>query len=265
MNIWASSDLHLDYKENWEWWQELSSIDYQEDGLILAGDITHETTQLLRFFEGLLPKFKKVFFVPGNHDLWLEKHDEGDSLVKFNQLLEQLQTMGVQTTIWSNADVTVVPLYSWYDYTFGRPSTTIQRAWMDFKNCQWSMELPALTKHFLSLNTLPPKENKRPIVSFSHFMPRADLMPPNPPKVVTALMPVFGSEALGTQIATLGSTLHIYGHSHLNRSVEREGTWFLNNAFGYPHEAHICRKVLLPVYQNGQVVTGIEQWPHPLN
>jgi hypothetical protein len=45
--------------------------------------------------------------------------------------------------------------------------------------------------------------------------------------------------------------------------VQRGKTWFLNNAFGYPHEAHICRKVLLPVYQNGQVVTGIEQWPQP--
>jgi hypothetical protein len=28
-------------------------------------------------------------------------------------------------------------------------------------------------------------------------------------------------------------------------------------------EAHICRKVLMPVYENGAVVKGIKQWPPP--
>lgn len=261
MNVWTSSDLHLDYQENWDWWQQLSSEDYQNDGLILAGDITHETSQLFCFFETLLPKFKKIFFVPGNHDLWLTEEEQGNSLNKFTYLLEQLQGMGVQMSPWYSPELIIMPLFSWYDYTFGQPSSTIKRAWMDFKNCQWPMQLPALTNYFLSLNQLPTKKNSASIISFSHFMPHADLMPSVPSKVVAALMPVLGSEQLGQQIANLGSTLHIYGHSHLNRSVGRGKTWFINNAFGYPHEAHICQKKLLPVYHNGQVVVGREQWP----
>ncbi len=260
MNIWASSDLHLDYRENWEWWQQLSAKDYRADGLILAGDITHNTAQLFRFFESLLPKFKKVFFVPGNHDLWMGAQERGNSLDKFEWLLTRLQAMGVQMTPWQQPDLLVMPLFGWYDYTFGKPSKTIQRAWMDFKNCQWPMEVDALTEHFLALNMLPEKP-RTPVLSFSHFVPRLDLMPPDLPRVVRALLPVFGSERLGEQVAQLGSTLHIYGHSHLNRSTAREGTWFLNNAFGYPREAHICRKVLLPVYQEGQLITGRAQWP----
>ena len=263
MNIWASSDLHLDYQENWKWWQQLSSNTYKEDGLILAGDITHDTALFFRFFEMLLPKFKKLFFVPGNHDVWLTKQDQGTSLDKFYYLLERLETMGVQTTTWQSSELAIVPLWSWYDYTFGQPSATIKRAWMDFKRCQWSIDMPALTNYFLERNDCSLANAQVPIISFSHFMPYADLMPPQPPKVVAALMPVFGSEQLGAQVTALGSSLHIYGHSHLNRSVQRGKTWFLNNSFGYPHEAYICRKVLLPVYQNGQVVTGIEQWPKP--
>lgn len=263
MDIWASSDLHLDYPENWKWWQQLSAEHYQEDGLILAGDITHDTAQLLLFFQELVPKFKKVFFVPGNHDLWITPQDEGNSLDKFHFLLEQLAALGVQVSPWYSSELIILPLFSWYDYTFGEPSKTIKRAWMDFRNCKWPLDLPALTQHFLSLNELPLSTNI-PIISFSHFMPHASLMPPRSSKIIKALMPVFGSELLGEQVATLGSTLHIYGHSHLNRSVGKGNTWFLNNAFGYPHEAQICRKVLLPVYQKGQVVTGIEQWPqHP--
>jgi hypothetical protein len=167
--------------------------------------------------------------------------------------------MGVQIQPWHNEQVYILPLFAWYDYTFGSPSTTIQRAWMDFKHCQWPMDLPALTVYFLERNTLPTTD--LPIISFSHFMPRSDLLPPGGSKIVQTLLPVFGSERLGEQVAQVGSRLHIYGHHHLNRSVQLDGTWFLNNAFGYPHETQICRRELLPVFREGNVVTGTKQWP----
>lgn len=260
MKVWATSDVHLDYAENWQWFQGLSASDYTQDILILAGDLLPDLNKVQQFFEQLVPKFLKVLFVPGNHDLWLKK-GEKDSLQKFHQLLELAHKTGVQTSPYTSADLAIVPIFSWYDFSFGQPSVAIRRAWVDFKACQWTMQEAALTQYFLDLNVPHLEQKSKEIISFSHFVPSATLIPTKVPKVVRSLLPVFGSDKIEQQLKLLQPDLHIYGHSHLNRSVEKDGIWYLNNAFGYPHEAHICRKKLMLVYENGAVVKGIKQWP----
>lgn len=261
MKVWATSDLHVDYQENWDWFMQLSEIEYQEDILILAGDVIPNIKRVAVLLESLVRKFFKVLFVPGNHDVWLTKGEEINSLEKFHQLLVLAENLGVQTTPFVSPELSIVPIFSWYDYSFGKPSLTIQRAWVDFKACKWTMEEEALTNYFLELNEPNLNPTSEAIISFSHFVPSVDLIPSRVPKIVKALLPVFGSNKIETQLQKLGTDLHIYGHSHLNRSIKKDGIWYLNNAFGYPHEAHICRKVLMSVYENGMVVKGIKQWP----
>jgi len=261
MKVWASSDLHVDYQENWDWFMQLSNLDYQDDILILAGDIIPDLKKTAELLEALARKFFKVLFVPGNHDVWLTKGEEMNSLNKFHQVLELAKKVGVETTPFLSPELSIVPIFSWYDYSFGQPSPTIQRAWVDFKACQWTMEMDALTDYFLALNEPHLNQKSEAILSFSHFVPRMDLIPSIVPKIVKALLPVFGSNKIETQLQKLGTDLHVYGHSHLNRSVKKDGIWYLNNAFGYPQEAQICRKVLMCVYENGAVAKGIKQWP----
>jgi len=229
--------------------------------LILAGDIIPSTNKIAILLESLARKFFKVLFVPGNHDVWLTKGEKTNSLEKFHQLLVLVENLGIQTTPFVSPKLSIVPIFSWYDYSFGKPSLTIKRAWVDFKACKWSMEEEALTNYFLALNEPYLTSTSESIISFSHFLPRKDLIPTNIPKVVKALLPVFGSSKIEMQLQQLGTDLHVYGHSHLNRSVKKNGIWYFNNAFGYPHETPICRKVLMPIYENGAVVKGIKQWP----
>lgn len=40
--IFCLSDLHIDFKENFEWISTLSSTNFQNDTILLAGDITHD-------------------------------------------------------------------------------------------------------------------------------------------------------------------------------------------------------------------------------
>ena len=40
MRIFALSDIHVDYDANAKWVEDLSVFDYQDDVLILAGDLT---------------------------------------------------------------------------------------------------------------------------------------------------------------------------------------------------------------------------------
>ena len=263
MRVWATSDLHIDYKENRTWLLELSDLDFANDVLIIAGDITPDLQAMRAFFRAIVPKFHKVLFVPGNHDLWLYQKDAEQSLDKFHKVLQLANEEGVQTTPFYSTALSIVPIFSWYDFSFGQPNDAIKRAWQDFKRCRWENSLEEVTNYFLSLNEAHLANDSREIISFSHFIPDAALIPNRVPPIVKALLPVFGSTKIKDQLLQLQPTMHIYGHSHLNRSIQKDNIWYLNNALGYPHEDHICRRKLLMVYDKDHVCTGIEQWPKP--
>jgi hypothetical protein len=140
-----------------------------------------------------------------------------------------------------------VPLLGWYDYSFGVPSQELIKIWGDFRMCSWpdGFDPAAVTRHFTSLNTSHLKLTGEKIVTFSHFLPRIDLIPDFVPEKVKALFPVMGSTVLEEQIRTLKAAIHIYGHSHFNRDVRYDGVRYVNNALGYPYETRITRKRLL--------------------
>src|ERR1700682_874689 len=87
MRVFALSDIHVDYPENMAWIQGLSNHDYTRDVLLLAGDVCHETGKLQAALTSLLEKFAQVFFVTGNHELWLLDSHYSDSLEKFHRIL----------------------------------------------------------------------------------------------------------------------------------------------------------------------------------
>lgn len=262
MKIWATSDLHIDYRQNLLWFEQLSEQDFTEDFLIIAGDISDEIEAIQQLFATLLPKFKKIFFVPGNHDLWIHQQEAPSSFEKFHRLLSCTKSMGIETSPYISTDVQIIPLYSWYDFSFGQPSATIKRAWKDFRKCLWEdKSLQEVAAFFHQCNLPLTTAGDIPTISFSHFLPFTSMFPPDIPAFVRALFPVFGSKQLMQQIDHIRPDMHLYGHSHLNRSFQKDGICYLNNAFGYPKEAHICRKKLLCVFEDGKVVKNIPQWP----
>jgi len=255
MRIWATSDLHIDYNKNKQWCYGLSNYDYTDDILIIAGDVSHEILEVAHLFRKLAKKFKQLFFVPGNHDVWLMPGERFDSLQKFHDLLAMSSDEGASTQPLVFGQVKIVPLFSWYDFSFGTPKKAIQRAWQDFKRCKWAENLEQLTQYFIALNSphLQATGNTD-IISFSHFLPSAALIPPQVPTLVKALLPVFGCRSLGEQVKQLDSAIHVYGHSHLNRKVGLDNTVYINNAYGYPHETPISRKRLFCLFDDGQLL-----------
>ena len=96
--IFSISDLHVDYKQNRDWLKNLSNIDYKNDYLIIAGDISDNPLRFTKTLTTLSEKFKGLFYVPGNHDLWIRKDEVKDSIEKFKLLVEICKEMGVSTT-----------------------------------------------------------------------------------------------------------------------------------------------------------------------
>ena len=82
MRIFATSDLHADFAANGEWLAGLSRSDFADDTLVVAGDIAHRLQTVEIALSGLVERFAAVFFVPGNHELWV-RGESGDSLEKF--------------------------------------------------------------------------------------------------------------------------------------------------------------------------------------
>lgn len=277
--LWSISDVHVDYKENWEHLVCLSDSRYQQDMLIVAGDATDDLGKLAQLFECLASKFESVSFVPGNHELWLRDTEASRllgsaSTIKLNTSIDKFHAICALAEQYSittcpvrfghdaNA-LWVVPLFSWYD---GPDQTEhslylekkgvedrTQEMWSDFHLTKWPAEFAqgrtSPSKFFSGLNhSVCAQTFDAPVVSFSHFLPRQELMLSTKleraasdlnyvdPHPEFNFSHVAGSARIEKQLRTLGSKLHIYGHQHRNRFREIEGVTYVSHCMGYPKE-----------------------------
>ncbi|GAI92483.1 unnamed protein product, partial [marine sediment metagenome] len=114
-----------------------------EDWLILAGDIG-ETAEHLKFALSILSlRFKKIIWVPGNHDLWtfpLNRYGlKGEN--KYNQLVSVCKEYNVLTPedkyseiIIDTQKFIIAPTFTLYDYSY-RPEQILYEKAVD-----WAVE-----------------------------------------------------------------------------------------------------------------------------
>ena len=250
MRIFALSDIHIDYQENRDWLFDLSSMDFKEDILILAGDVTDSLKLLRQCFLKLSAIFRKVLYIPGNHDLWIVRERFLSSFEKYDRICDIAGDCDILMTPYHLRTLSIVPLLGWYDFSFGSPNAQLIDTWMDFRNCDWSeqLNLRAVCAFFLEKNTDALKTINRTVISFSHFMPRLDLIPNFVPASWHYLNPVMGSTLIEAQIRRLRPQIHIFGHRHFNCQTHIDGILYINNAFGYPCEQSITNKKLLCIF-----------------
>lgn len=252
MRIFALSDIHVDYEANARWIDDLSLADYRDDVLILAGDVS-DTLRLLEWcLRSFAARFKKVLFVPGNHDLWVVRDAaHKTSLDKFAEVAALVEVCGASMRTFRHRGVAIVPLLGWYDYSFGAPTPELKSMWMDYHACRWpsGFQEREIAEHFAAMNVNDASVIGERTITFSHFLPRIDLMPAFIPSNLRELYPVLGSTLLESQLRARNSTLHVYGHSHVNRAIDIDGVTYVNNAFGYPAETRIAAKALLCIHE----------------
>jgi hypothetical protein len=188
-----------------------------------------------------------------------------------------------------NADVVVAPVLGWYDDAFGGRSRTgypytdlekdfdagckwpacvgtpgfprdshaegIGRFFRDVNDAVWA-DASAVPGGVLKNADSDEKKDAHPtVVTFSHFVPLARVY-----LGTSRMARVMGSETIGAQALGLGSTIHAFGHSHVNaddvvdvsdclrlatprgsrgdtaKPAVRVFCRFVQNALGYPHE-----------------------------
>ncbi len=229
--MFATSDVHTDYKENFRWLEELSDTEYRDDVLIVAGDISDRLEIIRKTLLLLRGKFRKLLFTPGNHELWV-RGETINSLEKFQLILNLCEELDIATGPLRLENLWIVPLFSWYDGVF-EPK---MNAWGDFHFCKWPEDTAPLSDYFLRLNDPHLKTYDAPVITFSHFLPRSDLLPPKEYLKISWLGNVSVCAALVSQIRQLNSSVHICGHTHTTFDVVIDGVRYLQNAVKYPKE-----------------------------
>lgn len=233
MRIWAVSDLHADVPANREALERTPLEGYGCDALIVAGDVADRAAVLRPVLERLASAFHTVFFVPGNHELWV-RGEAGDSLEKLHAVLELCAELGVRTAPAPFAGAWVVPLFSWYDPAFdvaGEGEADELEGWSDRYFCRWPAGAGSPAATFLRMNLPRLRGYAAPVVTFSHFVPRPDLLPPVRNLLFRGLPLVAGDEGIERQLRAVGSRVHVFGHTHIPCDREIDGVRYLQNHF----------------------------------
>ena len=110
------------------------------------------------------------------------------------------------------------------------------KSWADFQLCKWPADTAPLSDYFLRLNQPHLKTYDTPVITFSHFIPRSDLLPPKEYLRISWLGNVSVCAALDNQIRQLNSSVHICGHTHTTFDRVIDGVRYVQNAVRYPKE-----------------------------
>jgi predicted phosphodiesterase len=251
----AIADLHVSHKFNLEALQSLDS--YEEDGLIICGDVGEKLEHLRTVFELTTQLFHTVFWVPGNHELYTLPADESGlrGEMKYKACIAVANEYGVITPEdefvrydGEGGPCLICPIFTLYDYSF-RPDHVSREdalAWAEEENImatdeallhpdpyetrdKWCEELVAATVPRLEAATA----HGLPLVIINHWPLRRDL-------ITIPRIPRFslwcGTKATHDWHKRFNAKVVVTGHLHVRRTDHIDGVRFEEVSLGYPQQ-----------------------------
>jgi len=223
-NIYAMSEVHYDNPQNEEWANSIHATKFLDDVLLITGNLADSFRVLERAFTCLRPKFRRVFYVPGNHELWIvrtEAQKFPDSLCKLWAIMELCDRFDID--IFPAAvckDVYIVPLLSWCNAAFDtrdpfpNPKSEANRA------AKWPIDRDQqVWRYMLRLNQANlDKPYHGTVITFSHYAPRTSC----PVFMEKDVAKTSGCPELDEQVRDIRSSCHVYGHTlcRFNQTVD---------------------------------------------
>lgn len=257
MKLLALSDIHVGFPDNRRFIEALPGS--PGDWLVLAGDLCESLEDLDFVMRTLGPRFGRLVWVPGNHELWtLPGGARG--VAKYEQCVDVCRMHGVLTPEdpyevfpgdggGGGGGHLVVPLFTLYDYSYCTPGMSPAQA------LAWAREadLECADEHLLHPDPYPSREAwcrarcelseariaaaleyyAGPVVLIDHFPLRGEL-------AVLPAIPRFkiwcGTTRTADWPRRFRASAVIYGHLHIRGTTRLDGVRFEEVSLGYPKQ-----------------------------
>jgi hypothetical protein len=255
VKLWALSDLHVGYPQNRAVVEEIPA--HPDDWFVLGGDLGESPDHVRFVLETLRPRFRRLIWVPGNHELWtIPGSSSKCGVAKYLELVALCRSFGTLTPedpypIFDGAEQPhlIAPLFTLYDYSFAPEGMTPDqsRAWAEEHNlvcadeelllpepyptreawcaarCAWTEQrlIEAIASH------------DGPTVLINHF-PLVIEMAELP------LIPRFliwcGTRRTRDWHRRFRASVVVFGHTHIPRTRFHDGVRFEEVSLGYPRQ-----------------------------
>jgi len=268
MELFAISDLHVGFEANRNALTQLRPR--PGAALILAGDIGETPEHLEQAFDALQPRFDRLVWCPGNHELWSVGSGALAGQAKYEQLVRLCQSRGVLTPedpypLWQiGAErFLIVPLFLLYDYTFRPDDVAPEDA------VAWAADagLRCADEELLRPDPYPSRaawcaarcEHSAQRISAARSaaqdpdagaLPRTILINHFPLKQRLARLPAIprfmvwcGTRRTEDWHTRFDAAVAISGHLHVRTSQQIDGCTFEEVSLGYPRQWHAARGI----------------------
>lgn len=252
MRLWAVSDLHLSYAVNRDALAAIT-IDPSGDWLIVAGDVGETEAEMRFAWDILCPRFEKILWVPGNHELWTRQGVPGPAgVAKYERLVAVCRERGVLTPedeypLWpgEGPPTVLVPLFLLYDYSFAPDgmNPTEAKRWAAADGIECADERLLLPTPYATidawcrarLEVTGPRLAALPAdvrtVLVNHFPLRRDLVRLH---LIPRFIPWCGTRQTEDWHLRFRADVVVSGHLHIRSTDLRDGTRFEEVSLGYP-------------------------------
>ena len=282
MKLLALSDLHVEHAQNRQALEALPAR--PADWLILAGDVSDSISGLAWTLDVLQRKFAQLLWVPGNHELWLERADDASlarpwaglsterGVARYQALVAACRARGVLTpedpyAEWpltvDGSRVRIALMHLLYDYSFAPPAHSGRE-----RAVAWAAEagISAADEVRLAPDPYPSREDwcrariaeteprlaeaarGHALVLVNHWPLRHDLVRLGR---VPRYAPWCGTRATEDWHVRFRALVCVHGHLHVRASDVRDGVRFEEVSLGYPGHwvpslgaEHYLRRVL---------------------
>ena len=243
--LWAVSDLHAAVKANAARIDEIQPAD-PSDWLIVAGDVAERTDLVIQILGQLRRRFAQVIWVPGNHELFSRSTERHQGREKYDELVESCRAIDVLTPedpypVFNG--VTLVPLFTLYDYSFRGAGMTVEQAVAAARDKQIMMTDEFAIAPFVDIRAWCWDRLAYSIKRLSRI---------NGPTILINHWPLIQEPTLDMRIPEIAlwcGTRHtrtwaerynaqavIYGHLHMPGEREVAGVRHIEVSLGYPRE-----------------------------